>query len=334
MPRASRSILAVLMMLAGPAMAPDPAWPQHPPAHAEALITPSPGNAGLKPHDTAGAGNGAGSAAVEDAETERRPETSCAGDFSPPRKSGIAISPSSFELDSGEVVSLAGILTQPPFALRDLDALLKGRPVSIAPPNAPTDRWGRTQAHVFVHAGNSGEPDFWLQSRLVAEGHAIAYAPPGQQRCQSELLRLEADARREGRGLWASQTTLLRTADASETLIADEGTFRIVSGRVLRVSESRGRIYLNFGRQWRKDVTALIPPEVVRTWPGPAPDFKGLRGKTVSVRGWVRNRNGPLIVVESASMLIAPELKAAQPTIAPAGTQPSSESPGANPPLP
>lgn len=246
------------------------------------------------------------------------------------------MSPSSFELDNGEVISLAGILTQPPFSLRDLDAVLNGRAVSIAPPDAPVDRWGRIQAHVFVHAGNSSERGFWLQARLVAEGRAIAYGPSDQQRCQGELLGREADARREARGLWASQPTLLRSADASETLISDENTFRIVSGRVTRVSESRGRIYLNFGSQWRKDVTALIPPEVMRTWPGPAPDFKSLRGKTVSVRGWVRNRNGPLIVVESPSMLSAPDLKAVEPSIAPAVKLPSSNSPGATlpPPLP
>ncbi len=244
-----------------------------------------------------------------------------------------AISASSFELDSGEIVSLSGILPQLPFSFQSLDAILKGRAVSIAPPDAPADRWGRIQAHVFVHAGISGEPGFWLQSRLVAEGHAIAYAPPGLQHCQTELLQRELDARHKARGLWATQVTLLRSADARETLIADEGTFRIVSGLVRRVSESRGRVYLNFGSHWRDDATALIPAEVVRTWPGPAPDFQGLRGKPVSVRGWVRNRNGPLIVVESASMLIAPDLTAAKPSTAPAA-QPSSTRPVASPPLP
>ena len=116
--------------------------------------------------------------------------------------------------------------------------------------------------------------------------------------------------------------TLIRSADAREALTGDEGTFRIVSGRVSRVSASRGRIYLNFGRNWRQDFTALIPADVMRSWPKPAPDFESLRGKTVRVRGWVRNRNGPLIVIESPSMLDAPDLKPASTTRKPTSSPP------------
>lgn len=234
-----------------------------------------------------------------------------------------AITPASFELDTGEVVNVTGVLTKPPFITQVLDELVRGKAVSLAPPDAPADRWGRIQAHVFIHGDQPGKPGRWLQARLVAEGHALAYAAPQLQPCQTELLQHEAGARRQMRGVWATDPTLIRSADAREALTGDAGTFRIVSGRVRRVSASRGRIYLNFGRNWRLDFTALIPADVMRSWPKPAPDFESLRGKTVHVRGWVRNRNGPLIVIESPSMLDAPDLKPASTTT----RKPTSSSP-------
>ncbi len=233
----------------------------------------------------------------------------CAGRFAAPRRAIAAITHSSFELDSGEVVSVTGILTRPPFATQNLDEIIRGKAVSLAPQEAPADRWGRIQAQVFVHADKPGTSNGWLQSKLVAEGRALAFASPDLQPCQTELLEREADARQQMRGIWATDLTLTRSADAREALAGDEGTFRIVEGRVRRVSESRGRIYLNFGRNWRQDFTALIPADIARSWPKPAPDFQSLRGKTVRVRGWVRNRNGPMIVIESHSMLDAPDLK-------------------------
>jgi hypothetical protein len=74
-------------------------------------------------------------------------------------------------------------------------------------------------------------------------------------------------------------------------------SFQIVEGRVEDVAESRGRIYLNFGEDWRTDFTATVAPSDRDSFSGSGIQLPDLEGRAIRVRGWLERRNGPMIDV-------------------------------------
>ena len=68
-----------------------------------------------------------------------------------------------------------------------------------------------------------------------------------------------------------------------------------VEGRVLDTGNARGRIFLNFGRDWRTDFTVTIPSAARRDFVNAGLDPDSLAGLRIRVRGWVRSRDGPMI---------------------------------------
>jgi hypothetical protein len=73
--------------------------------------------------------------------------------------------------------------------------------------------------------------------------------------------------------------------------------FELVEGRVLQAEETGGRVYLNFGRFWKKDMTAVIEADALRLFKAVELDPARLGGALVRVRGWIENRDGPRITV-------------------------------------
>ncbi|MEC7658095.1 MAG: thermonuclease family protein, partial [Pseudomonadota bacterium] len=65
--------------------------------------------------------------------------------------------------------------------------------------------------------------------------------------------------------------------------------------RVLDVATVKVRSCVNFGSDWRTDITITVQPpdrrRFVKCGDGPG----SLRGRLVRVRGWLRWRNGPMI---------------------------------------
>jgi hypothetical protein len=71
--------------------------------------------------------------------------------------------------------------------------------------------------------------------------------------CAVELLRGETLARKAKLGLWGSSYYDLLNADNPTDVLAEQGRFTLVEGRVLSVRESGATIYVNFGRRWTED---------------------------------------------------------------------------------
>jgi len=57
----------------------------------------------------------------------------------------------------------------------------------------------------------------------------------------------------------------------------------------------RGRVYLNFGDDYKSDFTATIPPDASSTFRRSKFDPLALEGKVIRVRGYLRDYNGPVI---------------------------------------
>lgn len=203
-------------------------------------------------------------------------------------------------LADGRIVRLAGVMAPKSSpggaplpsdayataAMRVLARLVENRTVRLAPTGAGVDRHGRVLAHVF------GGDDRWLQAELVRRGAVrVDTLPDGRERAR-ELLRLEAEARVARRGLWASRVFAVREADETRRYI---GRFELVEGRVLAASSVAGRVYLNFGTDWRSDFTVAVPRENRPIFSAGGLDPRTLKGKMIRVRGWIQWRDGPLI---------------------------------------
>ncbi|MEZ5909561.1 MAG: thermonuclease family protein [Hyphomicrobiaceae bacterium] len=185
-------------------------------------------------------------------------------------------------------------------ARRLLGDLALGRTVELFHSGSRSDRYGRLPAQVV--AISNGER-VWLQGALVARGLARAYALADHAGCLAPLIRLEAAARAQKLGLWANAAYAVRPAWRTGELRRYRHTFQLVEGRVQRVSHGKGQTYLNFGRDWRSDFTITIRAGVRRTLAAAGIDLTRLQGRVVRVRGWLIQRNGPLIEISQAEEL-------------------------------
>ena len=80
-------------------------------------------------------------------------------------------------------------------------------------------------------------------------------------------------------------------------LLARAGQYELVEGRVLLADRSGGRVYLNFGRYWKEDFTAVIEAPALRLFAESGFDPLALEDALVRIRGWVDDRDGPRIEV-------------------------------------
>jgi len=167
-----------------------------------------------------------------------------------------------------------------------LAALTLGRTVRLAHGGARMDRHGRVLAHLF------GPDGAWVQGEMLARGLARVYTFVDNRAAVAPMLARERAARRAGRGIWAMPFYRVRTP---ETAARHVGTFQLVEGRVLDVAIVRGRVYLNFGSDWRTDFTVTLAPRARRMFEAAGVDPMAYRGRRVRVRGWLTSFNGPMI---------------------------------------
>ena len=172
------------------------------------------------------------------------------------------------------------------------------------------NRMGHTLAHVVQKPGN-----VWLQSYLVRQGLARV-APTLRNPEQADALyKAEQLARDEKRGIWAdgSAYAVLRTTDPINTT----PRFIVAEGTVVKAAIVNNRVYLNFGDDWKKDFSVGVEPDVRRALARAGIDPLQLQGKTLRIRGWVRDYNGPFIDLETPAQIEFPD--GSKPLPAPGG---------------
>jgi endonuclease YncB( thermonuclease family) len=247
------------------------------------------------------AANSSFSAAAEQAQ---QPAFVCIGETIARGLSNRVIDGRTFVLDDGREVRLAAIEVPPlsssagaepqGAATRDaLAGLLQGSEVVLrqAEPQK-ADRYGRLVAYAFTTregVDHSGQAD------LIAAGRARVAARVGNRACAAELLGREAAARRAELGLWANSYYHLLDADNPADVLAEQGHFALVEGKVVSVRESGAAIYVNFGRRWSRDFTVTILKRNARNFTAVGLEPKTLSGRRVRVRGWIEERGGPWI---------------------------------------
>jgi endonuclease YncB( thermonuclease family) len=156
-----------------------------------------------------------------------------------------------------------------------------------------TDRYRRVLAHAAVDGR-------WVQGDMVASGLARVAIDPDQRAWTRELLALEARARAERRGLWGEGGFRVLAAARPGRFI--DG-YQILEGRVASVQTIRSTTYVNFGADWRSDMTVAVPGSLRSALRAGGIDLARLAGTTVRVRGEVRFQNGPLIEIAAPEQI-------------------------------
>jgi len=166
-----------------------------------------------------------------------------------------------------------------------LDNLARGRKLRLVFGAAREDRHGRRLAQVQAENG------VWLQGEMLRLGQARVFTAGGAARAD-EMLKIEAEARSAGRGLWAMSAYAVRD-DGEAGRFAD--SFQIVEGRVVKAAAARDVFYLNFDRDFRRDFTVGIERGALRAFRRAGLEPVSLEGRRIRVRGWVIWRNGPYV---------------------------------------
>lgn len=219
-------------------------------------------------------------------------------------RAGRVIDGDTLRLEDGRELRLAGIAApkrplgvaaERPWPLADqakaaLGELVMGQDLRLEPKDPDRDRYGRLLAQLYVLV--PGQAAIWVQGALLARGLARVERSVETAEVAAELLAVEAAARAARRGLWRIAFYAVRTP---ETVARDIGSYQLVEGRVLAAAKVRGRVYLNFGADWRSDFTVSLAPATVRRFKRKGLDPLALEGQRIRVRGWVESFNGPLI---------------------------------------
>jgi endonuclease YncB( thermonuclease family) len=210
-------------------------------------------------------------------------------------------------LDTGLVVRLIGIqaphlalgrdgLEDWPWAAEARAALSRialNKPVLLRYGGADKDRYGRDLAQLYLNDGSQG----WVQAEMLEAGMARVYSFPDNRACVDELLAAENRARTGGLGIWDDPYYRVRRAERPATLVPLEGHYELIEGRVLAAARAGSTVYLNFGRSYKEDFTAVIDARALRLFADGAIDPLTLGGALVRVRGWVELEGGPRVRV-------------------------------------
>lgn len=206
----------------------------------------------------------------------------------------------SLRLADGRVVRLVNVIAPLPIdgdkdavtgATKALGELAAGQEAFLFLASDTEDRYGRIAAHAVLVGGK-----VWLEAEMLSRGIARVYLP-ANEKCAKALLQFEAKARTARSGLWDEPKFGVFDSEDVEALLAADGRFVLVEGVIRRVGESRGRLYLDFGRRFKEDFTIIVPDTARKSLVAQGSNPKSWRGKRVRVRGILFSWGGPAIEV-------------------------------------
>jgi micrococcal nuclease len=144
------------------------------------------------------------------------------------------------------------------------------------------------------------DDSFFAQVEMVRAGIAFAYPTQTHFEIADMLYEAENEARTEKRGFWADDTwQIMDEVTAMDT----DNRFAIIEGKVKKVASRNNIIYLNFGDNWRDDMTVAVNSSLRREFSKVGMNIMQLGGQTIRARGWVRQYNGPYMEIFHPSQI-------------------------------
>jgi hypothetical protein len=216
----------------------------------------------------------------------------------------------SVQAGDGETVVLAGRSAEGMLLLADgrkvrlsgLDATslripegLDGTEATLVSPGSP-DRHGAVRSDLLVDAVS-------LSQRLLAEGRARVRPAPGEGACYSRLYDAEAGAVRLGLGLWGEPGYSVGDAADPDAVSRYRDRFAVVMGRVRHVGVAGRSIFIDFGNDWKTDVTLTIREKDRSRFAQAGLLPESLKGQVIRARGIVTIRGGPTIEIREPAAI-------------------------------
>lgn len=206
-------------------------------------------------------------------------------------------------LDDGRTLRLAGLHYDPDErAQRMLAGLVADQPIRFEVVTPAPDRYGRLVVQLWRGDG------LWVQGAMLEAGAAMVETTADENDRARDMLGIEAAARDARRGLWGRFPDPVVSPEQLEQTWPWDGYF-LVEGQIAEVAQVGTRWYLNFGEDWREDVTAQISTRHRRRFAAAGFDPATLAGRSVRIRGWVYPTNGPMIDLTHPAQIewLAPE---------------------------
>ncbi|MCM8773539.1 MAG: thermonuclease family protein [Candidatus Omnitrophica bacterium] len=176
-----------------------------------------------------------------------------------------------------------------PFALEAKEAnrkLVENKFVRIEFDVEKNDEHKRLLGYCFVD-------DLFVNAKLVEDGLAVLYTRPPNVKYADLFVELQKKARLSKKGIWGTYEVI--SSDEAHKFI---NSIRRVRGRVIDTYQSSKAVFLNFGKDYRKDFTVVIFNDCLKFFREkniePAIFY---RGKTIEVSGRIKEYNGPEIIV-------------------------------------
>ncbi len=169
-----------------------------------------------------------------------------------------------------------------------LGELVLGRVLGAVDP--VRDRFGRLRGPALVLDPVDGAPLIWIEGRMVENGHVRVTPEPNATVRVKDLLAAERTARRAGLSLWA-----LKPYHVLGVIQAEQGVGRyaLIEGFVLDAAERNGRVFLNFGPDWRTDFTVTVAPDDRPAFAEAGLDLLAMGRRSIRIRGALSRYNGP-----------------------------------------
>jgi hypothetical protein len=177
---------------------------------------------------------------------------------------------------------------------------LAGRRVTVAAPAGAADRWNRIAADVAL-VDEAAAID--VAQLLVDEGFALVDPGDRSLLCRPEFLAREERARARRLGIWASGHHRPVAAHDVARLQGLVGQFAVVEGVVRSIGERRERTYLNFGLNWKTDLTITVPKRTWAMMQEQGVSATALKGRRVRARGVLEEWQGVTMEIGAAPML-------------------------------
>lgn len=153
---------------------------------------------------------------------------------------------------------------------------------------AARDRMGNIFAHAVLDTNTAAR---WVQGDMVADGIAWADSSAANRTSLTELLAIEEDARSKLHGFWSNPGMRVRKADS---IGGDRNQFMIITGTPVETANKKNVYFANFGTDWKTDFTISLTKENSRNFPSGF-NIESLKDKPLRIRGWVFEKNGPMI---------------------------------------
>ena len=172
--------------------------------------------------------------------------------------------------------------------------LVEGKVVRIEYDVQRTDAYGRLLGYCFVKDEHDNE--IMADEEILKEGLALLLTMPPNVKYTERFTRAQEYARQHKSGIWAAYVPV--EADKAAAVI---GKVAAVQGRVVSCYNSGNVLFLDFGRDYRTDFTAVIFKKDMPYFQKKGINPYAYKGKRLEIIGKVKEYNGPEIIVRDPS---------------------------------